>query len=55
MDLFYDYTENGRLSDVIKDELANKVLKFRQMLRKAHKKLRKGSSSVHPSVSNYYD
>lgn len=55
MHLFYDYTENGRLSDVIKEELTNKVIKFRQMLRKAYKKLRKGSSSVHPSVSNYYD
>ena len=45
VELFEEYTWNGRLQEGVKVELCGKVHRFRQVLRKSHKKFRKGSSS----------
>lgn len=46
MELFNEYVDTERLSDVLKAEICSKTHKFRAILRKSHKKLRKGSSNV---------
>lgn len=43
---YQEYERNGRLQEDLKAEICEKALKMRSMLRKAHKKLRKGSSNV---------
>ncbi|CDW89302.1 isoform c [Stylonychia lemnae] len=46
MEMFSEFDGNGRLQDQLKQDLCSKVHKFRSQLRKAHKKMRKGSSNV---------
>lgn len=46
MDMFQEFVMNQRYQDLLKTELCSKVHKFRQLLRKSHKKLRKGSNDI---------
>ena len=54
MEKFDEYVRNGRLQDELKHEIVKAAHKFRQSLRKSHKKLRKGSSNV-MKTPNYTD
>ena len=45
-DIFDEYEVNCKLQDQLRHDLCSKVHKFRQTLRKAHKKFRKGSSNL---------
>ena len=52
---FEEYERNSRYQDALKSEICTLVQKFRQQLRKSHKKLRKGSSNLQRGCNDNYD
>ena len=51
MEMHEEYVGNMRVQEELREELCAKVQKFKTQLRKAHKKLRKGSSNVQRRIS----
>ena len=54
-EMLAEYELNCRLQDQLRSDLCQKVHKFRQVLRKAHTKCRKGSSTLNKDSKETYD